>query len=461
LGWPLIRSRPGRGTRFRSPALVHRGHHVWRPLGFHRGFPWENPDPHPAGSGFSPIPVHRRAVRACGRVFRRSSSDRVLTGVAGGIGERLGIDPLVVRLAFVVLSLAGGVGLLLYVAAALVSRGPEPETQPESPPRTGVRQSIAVGMVVTGFLLLLRRAGLWFGDGVVWPAALAVLGSAVIWTRGDDANRARWGNLMSRAPGHLTDAASGRGARIRLFLGAVVIVLGLTTFLTSNSPLALADNAPLAVVAAFTGVAVILGPGVWRLARQLAEERRERIRQEERAEMAAHLHDSVLQTLALIVRAESPGEMRTLARGQERELRAWLYGRAQQRNADMLSTAMDATAAEVEAMHGALIDVVMVGDCRLDDRVRALVDACREAMINAAKHSGAATASVYVEVEDDQVTAFVRDQGVGFERDRVPGDRRGIVDSITGRMERNGGNALVLTRPGEGTEVRLRISRAR
>jgi signal transduction histidine kinase/phage shock protein PspC (stress-responsive transcriptional regulator) len=394
-------------------------------------------------------------------VFRRSSSDRVLTGVAGGIGERLGIDPLVVRLAFVVLSLAGGVGVLLYVAAALVSRGPDPETQLESPPRTGARQAIAVGMIVAGFLLLLRRAELWFGDGVVWPAALAVLGSAVIWTRGDDADRARWGSLMSRVPGHLSDAAGGRGARIRLSLGAILIVLGLTTFLTSNSPLALADNAPLAVIAAFTGAAVILGPGVWRLARQLAEERRERIRQEERAEMAAHLHDSVLQTLALIVRAEAAGEMRTLARGQERELRAWLYGRAQRRNADMLSTAMDTTAAEVEAMHGALIDVVMVGDCRLDDGVRALVDACREAMINAAKHSGAASASVYVEVEDDQVTAFVRDQGAGFERERVPSDRRGIVDSISGRMERNGGNALVLTRPGEGTEVRLRISRAR
>jgi len=193
-------------------------------------------------------------------VFSRSSSDRVLTGVAGGIGERLGIDPLVVRLAFVVLSLAGGVGVLLYVAGALVSRGPDPDAQLQSPLRTGARQGIAVGMVVAGILLLLRSAGLWFGDGVVWPAALAILGSAVIWTRGDDADRARWGSLMSRVPGHLSDAASGRGARIRLSLGAVLIVLGLTTFLTSNSQLAIAGNAPLAVVAALTGAGVILGP---------------------------------------------------------------------------------------------------------------------------------------------------------------------------------------------------------
>ncbi len=394
-------------------------------------------------------------------VFRRSSSDRVLTGVAGGIGERLGIDPLIVRLAFIMLTLAGGVGVLVYVAAALTSRAPDPDAQPQRPPRSGNRQAVAVGMVVTGILLLLRRAGLWFGDGIVWPAALAVLGSAVIWERGNNADRARWGSLVSGLPGHLTEAATGRATRIRVGLGGVLIFLALATFVTSNNPLALAGNAPLAVVAALTGAAVILGPWVWRLARQLTEERRERIRQEERAEMAAHLHDSVLQTLALIERAEAPSEMRTLARGQERELRAWLYGRAQRRDADLLSTAMDATAAEVEAMHGALIDVVMVGDCRLDDGLLALVDACREAMTNAAKHSGASAASVYVEVEDDQVSAYVRDQGVGFDHDCVPSDRRGIVDSIKGRMERNGGNALVLTRPGAGTEVRLTISRTR
>jgi len=394
-------------------------------------------------------------------VFRRSAGDRVLTGVAGGIGERLGIDPVVVRLAFVVLSLAGGVGVLLYVAVALLSRSPDPRAAPSSPPRTRTTQAIAVGLVVAGVLLLLREAGLWFGDGIVWPAALAVLGSAVIWTRGDEADRTRWGRLLSRLPANVTDTVSGRGGRVRLVAGMALIFVALVAFFSSNNPLVLIGNAPLAVAAVMIGIAVVLGPWVWRLVRQVTEERRERIRQEERAEMAAHLHDSVLQTLALIQRSDESREMAGLARAQERELRAWLYGKAPTAGGDVLSAALDSVAAEIERTHRARIEVVMVGDCPLDDGIRALLHACREAMVNAARHSGARGVSVYVEVEDDAVTAFVRDQGVGFSRELVPADRRGIAESIEGRMERNGGAAVVLTGPGRGTEVRLRIPRSR
>lgn len=392
-------------------------------------------------------------------MFRRSSSDRVLAGVAGGIGERLGIDPVVVRLTFVVLSLAGGVGLLLYVAAGLVSKGPTPV--PSSPPRTSTTQAIAVGLVVTGVLLLLRRAGLWFGDGIVWPAALAVLGSAVIWTRGDDADRRRWRRLLSRLPAGVTDPVAGRGARVRLLLGGGLILLGLATFLSSNEPMALVGNAPFAVAAAVIGLAVTLGPWAWRLARQVTEERRERIRQEERAEMAAHLHDSVLQTLALIQRTEDPDRMVALARVQERELRTWLYGKTPAGGADSLSAALDAVAAEVERTHRVRVEVVLVGDCELDDRVRSLVHACREAMVNAARHSRSRSVSVYVEVEEAAVGAFVRDQGVGFARSEVPPDRRGIAESIEGRMERNGGVAVIESAPGRGTEVKLVVPRGR
>jgi signal transduction histidine kinase len=392
-------------------------------------------------------------------VFRRSASDRVLTGVAGGIGERLGIDPVVVRLAFIVLTLAGGVGILLYVALALISRRPGAGRAVST--RTSTMQAVSVGLVVAGVLLLLRQAGLWFGDRIVWPAALAVLGSAIIWTRGDDADRARWGRLLTRLPSNVTDQVSGRGGRLRLLTGGGLILLGLTTFLTSNRPLALVGNAPLAVAAAVIGLGVIGGPWVWRLVRQLTEERRERIRQEERAEMAAHLHDSVLQTLALMQRTDDPREMAGLARAQERELRTWLYGKAPTPGVDVLSAALDSVAAEVERTHRARIEIVMVGDCPLDEGASALVHACREAMVNAARHSGARGVSVYVEVEDDQVTAYVRDQGVGFSRELVPADRRGIAESIEGRMERNGGRAVVVTKPGEGTEIRLRIPRSR
>src|SRR5262245_20749629 len=389
-------------------------------------------------------------------VFRRSATDRVLTGVAGGIGERLEIDPVIVRLVFVVLTFAGGIGLVLYVASALVSRHPS-DALPPPPPRNTTRQAVAIVLIVTGVLLLLRATGLWFGDGIVWPAALVVFGSAVIWTRGDEATRARW---LRRMPRGVREEAESH-PRIRTLVGVVVIALGVWAFLSSNAPLDLFDNAPFAVTTVLVGLAVIAGPGIWRLVRQVSDERRERIRQEERAEMAAHLHDSVLQTLALIQRTEDPNEMVALARGQERELRTWLYGKTQPGGEGSLSAALDGVAVEVEKAHRTRIEIVMVGDCAVDDGVRALVHACREALVNAARHSGARGVSAYVEVEDDQVTAFVRDQGVGFSRAAVPADRHGIAESIEGRMERNGGVALIESSPGKGTEVRLRIPRAR
>jgi signal transduction histidine kinase/phage shock protein PspC (stress-responsive transcriptional regulator) len=388
-------------------------------------------------------------------LITRSSSDRVFTGLAGGLGERLGLDPIVVRLAFVVLAFAGGIGVLAYVALALVSRAPgeEPSSASAEPPRTSPRQALSVVLVVAGVLLVCREAGLWFGDGVVVPAGLAVIGSALIWGRGSGAHRARW---IPRV-----DVLEGRRAGLRTLAGGIVVLAGVVAFLRSNRPAELIGNAPLAVAAVLIGLAVVAGPWVWRLARQVALERRERIRQEERAEVAAHLHDSVLQTLALIQRTDDADEMASLARVQERELRTWLYGKTPAGGADSLSAALDRVASEIERTHRRRVEVVLVGDCRLDDAVRALVDACREAMVNAARHSGARGVSVYVEVEDDQVTAFVRDQGVGFSRAGVPPDRRGIAESIEGRMERNGGVALVESSPGRGTEVRLRIPRSR
>ncbi len=328
------------------------------------------------------------------------------------------------------------------------------------PPRTGARRLAAVALVVTGLLLLLREAGLWLGDGVVWPASLAVLGSAVLWTQGDAVDRERWARVVARLPRHAERAVSGVGGG-RAGIGALPIVAGLATFFGSNPPLRLVSNAPLAVAATAVGLAVVLGPWAWRLVRQLAEERRERIRQEERAELAAHLHDSVLQTLALIQRADDPRVMRSLARVQERSLRDWLHGRgrAPGTDADRLSEAVDRAAAEVERVHGIRVELVLVGDARLDEGLRALVDAVREAMVNAAKHSGAPGVSVYVEVEPGEVSAYVRDQGVGFDPRAVAADRRGIVESIEGRMRRNGGAAVVVSRPGRGTEVRLRMPR--
>jgi signal transduction histidine kinase len=391
------------------------------------------------------------AVRAGSRL-RRSSNDRVLAGVAGGLGERLGVDALVIRLAFVVLALAGGAGVVVYVSAFLLMGWPDPNAEPVQTPRTTALQALAVASVVAGLLVIARSAGLWLGDRIVWPAALAIVGSAVLWTRGDGAHRARW---LRRVP--QVDAIDG--SRIRALVGVGLVLVG-SWALLSNNP-SLFANAPLAVAAVLVGVAVVAGPWAWRLVRQVTLERRERIRQEERAEMAAHLHDSVLQTLALIQRTDDADEMAALARGQERELRTWLYGKSRPGGSGSLSGALDDVADEVERTHRTRVELVMVGDCSVDDGVHALVHACREAMVNAARHSGARGVSVYIEVEDDQVTAFVRDQGVGFARSSVPADRRGIAESIEGRMERNGGVAVIESAPGRGTEVRLVIPRTR
>jgi signal transduction histidine kinase len=202
-------------------------------------------------------------------------------------------------------------------------------------------------------------------------------------------------------------------------------------------------------------LAVIFAPFVVRLGRSLAAERSERIRSQERAEVAAHLHDSVLQTLALVQkRADDPRAVAHLARRQERELRNWLLGRADS-GSGTVRAALEASAAEVEEAHGASVDVVAVGDRELDERGIALVAAAREAMVNAAKHAGGAV-SVYAESNDEHTKIFVRDRGAGFEPDAVPADRRGIAESIVGRMERHGGRATVHSSP-EGTEVELEL----
>ncbi len=398
-----------------------------------------------------------RRARGRSGALQRSTRDRVLTGVAGGIGERIGVDPTVVRLCFVALTLAAGIGAVAYLAAWLAS---VPGTAATSPPQpTSVRQALALGFIVLGVLVMLRQTGLWLGDRFVWPALLVAAGSAVIWTRGDEADRARWSRAVRRLPAGWQRAATGSGVRVRVVGGMLLILGGLWRFLTTarRAP-GLSTSAPVAVAATLVSLAVVAGPWFWRLGRQLTEERRQRIRSQERAEVAAHLHDSVLQTLALIQRTDEPRQMASLARSQERELRSWLYGGARAADHTLLSTAMNDTAAEIERAYSVRIDVVTVGERRIDDPTGALVLAAREAMINAAAHSGADRVSVYVETSPEQVTAYVRDQGHGFDPADVPVDRRGIADSIEGRMIRFGGVAALSTAPGRGTEVKLQVS---
>jgi signal transduction histidine kinase len=247
---------------------------------------------------------------------------------------------------------------------------------------------------------------------------------------------------------------------VQVLIGIVLVVTGIVMFRDASDAPDVARQGMVATAAVFAGLALVVGPWWWRLTRDLAEERRERIRSQERAEVAAHVHDSVLQTLALIQRnAGDPRLVSTLARQQERELRTWLYGRSEPDPAESLAAALKRVSEEVEDLHGVPVDTVEVGDCGLDERLKALVLASREALANAARHSGAATVSAFLEVEPHQVTVFVRDRGSGFEAEQVPADRRGIAESIVGRMRRNGGRVSVRSQPGEGTEVELVMPR--
>jgi phage shock protein PspC (stress-responsive transcriptional regulator)/signal transduction histidine kinase len=397
--------------------------------------------------------VHRPLIPGLPPQLHRSADDRWVSGVCGGVGAYFGVDPVVVRLATVVLTVVSGVGILLYIAAWLLlpdgepaavdaTAGPTGPSARRSRPH-GHEKALAIGFVTVGSLLLLRSLGLWFPDHLVWPISIVAVGIALVWTRTDEATRTRV-------------------TPVRIIGGSVLLVAGLATFLATNDSFATLGAVGMAVLVTALGAGLLAGPWVLRLWRQLTEERRERIRQAERAEMAAHLHDSVLQTLALIQRRSgSPQETMRLARRQERELRAWLYGDRDRAVEDTLAGALEAIADEVEADHAVQVEVVVAGDCALDDRLRALVDASREAVVNAAKHAGVGQVLVFAEVTPDHVSAYVRDRGKGFDPSSVDGGRRGIADSIVGRMQRHGGVAAVLSEPGAGTEVVLEIKMAR
>jgi signal transduction histidine kinase len=387
----------------------------------------------------------------------RDPDDRIVSGVCAGVAHAVGADPAVVRIATVALSLAGGVGIALYLLAWSFSEEAAPGAPP--PPRATAQQTWAIGLITLGVLLLLRDVGVWFGDAIVLPLLLALTGSAVLWVRSGDEDRERWAAWRDRVPG--LGAGGGFGSPVRLVVGLLLVGGGLAAVLATTNALLALRAVGLALLVAVVGLGLVFGPWVVAVVRERDAERRERIRTEERAEVAAHLHDSVLQTLALIQRsADQPRRMVALARSQERDLRAWLYGRRELADEDTtLRGLLDAALLAVESAHDLDVDLVVVGDAPADDDLRALVAAVREALVNTGRHSGAAEASVYVEVEADEVTAFVRDRGRGFDPTEVADDRRGVADSIRGRLGRHGGRASLRTAPGEGTEWELVVPR--
>jgi signal transduction histidine kinase/phage shock protein PspC (stress-responsive transcriptional regulator) len=392
----------------------------------------------------------------------RDLSNRMVAGVCSGLAARLGVDPIVLRVGFGAASLAGGFGVPLYLVGWLVM--PAAPGATAAPPLGGPRAlqvAAGIGCLTLAGLLALRALGWWFSDALTWPVVLAATGGALIWRQSQRAA------LEPEPPARAADRGRPRLAQVRVRLGRqaagrvaigglLVIAAGLL-FLWLTGTLAAARDTVLAGLVLLVVVALLFYPWWSRLARSLAAERAERIRSQERAELAAHLHDSVLQTLALVQqRAGDPRAVASLARRQERELRAWLnHGAGSEADAATLAGALREAAAEVDDTYGVAIEVVCVGDAPLDERTRALAGAAREALTNAAKFAPDAAISLYAEVAGGRAEVFVRDRGAGFDPDAVPPDRRGLAESVFGRMERHGGRALVHAAPGSGTEVEL------
>ncbi|MDP3983559.1 MAG: ATP-binding protein, partial [Acidimicrobiia bacterium] len=374
--------------------------------------------------------------------LHRRRQPRRVAGVAGGLADRRGVDDGYVRAAFVTLTTAWGLGAILYTLIWWATLDGEEERAPRM---IELRQRVGLALAFIAGMWLLAGNGLIPEPGTTAVVAAVSFGVAALWDR-------------SETPAIARIILPGRGGEVsvfRLLVGLVLVVGGLALLFTSVDAFSQFGVTLLAVVVTVAGLLIAFGPWIIRLGDELARERRERIRQEERAEVAAHLHDSVLQTLALMQRTDDPRRMATIARAQERELRTWLYGRAPVEGSDLLSTALEAASARVESDHHVAVEVVAVGDATLDNRGKALVGAATEAMVNSAKHSGAGRVSVYFEVDEDRAEVWVTDQGRGFDPRDVPADRRGISESMVGRMSRHGGSAEVSSRPGEGTEVHL------
>lgn len=402
-------------------------------------------------------PASRRAIPLGTTVSERPAG--VIAGVAADVADRLGLDPMVVRLALVVLTFAGGAGVLLY---GLLWLRLTHSSDTVIGPQLDVRGQVGLGVAFAGLLLLLRSVGLWFGDALVLPVALGALGSVLIWTRSAPAERERFvgrlgvQGLGTRRPSLPVSPASPA----QLVGGVALVAVAMVALVAANDALVAVRDLAVALLAGSIGAVLLFGPWAVRIAERSGVERRARIREEERGEIAAHLHDSVLQTLALIqLAADDPIRTAQLARRQERELRRWLFEGRSEADATTLRGALEAVIAEIESDHDVELDLVRVGDAPLDGATTALVAAVREACTNAARHAGVARVSVFVEVRDEEVVAFVRDRGHGFDLAAIAQDRSGVRHSIIGRLERRGGRAVVESSPGDGCEWELAVPR--
>jgi signal transduction histidine kinase/phage shock protein PspC (stress-responsive transcriptional regulator) len=410
------------------------------------------------------------------RDVRRATRDTRqpgIGGVAGGLARHLGVPVVWVRAAFLVAAVLGGSGVLFYAGLWLVLPADSPfdieAPGLESAARGGRRpgrirrladSGPAIALVALGLGVVLTAEAI-FGHGLVfWPLVLAVLGFGLLWRQADEAQRARWLDQSERLnPVRAVFGSGGWAAYVRVGAGVVLVAASVALFALRNGHVTELYDVLISAALGGIGLGITIGPWVWRLTSDLAAERAERVRTQERADLAAHLHDSVLQTLALIQKnAGDSATVARLARSQERDLRSWLFDSTPAGDGT-LAGALREVVREVEDTYGVDVELVTVGEAELGEALVPIVAAAREAVTNAAKHAGSSLVDIYAEVGPSSVEVFVRDRGAGFEPDAVPSDRQGVRSSIVDRMSRHGGSAEIRSTPGTGTEVRLRLPR--
>lgn len=425
----------------------------------------------PEAGATGPVSPDQASVELQPRSTRPLSAAWV-GGVCAGLADHLGWSVLLLRVLFVVVGALGLIGVAVYLALWLVMpRSREQRAAPglEAGARTGLRPGKTVlrpvDLGVASALALLGIGLLWLvqasGWGLpVWGLVAGLLGGGglgIIWWQADHVSTRElrsgsgWRRLVAPLVAHWTSLVAILVGLAALGVAAWVVVTAQTELSEVGSTLLL--------VGLSVGVLLLAAlPWILRVRLSLAQARDDALVADARADMAAHLHDSVLQTLALIQRqASDPKAVTALARRQERELRQWLYGESL--GSATLSEALAGEIIDVEDRHGVDVELVTVGDSELTPELTSLVRAAREAMVNAARHSGADRIDVYAEVDPDLVSVYVRDRGQGFDLAGVDSDRMGVRGSIVERVKRAGGRAIIRTAPGEGTEVRLELPR--
>jgi signal transduction histidine kinase/phage shock protein PspC (stress-responsive transcriptional regulator) len=410
------------------------------------------------------------------------SQQRVVAGVCGGLAEHLGVKVQLVRAIMIGTSFFFGAGLVFYAWLWLLvplageqqagggtvldadgnpplklfrpAAGARAEATAEGHGGTG-RQKLSLGfkdviigtgLVVSAVILFGQQMGWNLQLGTLIPLLVIILGAVLTWMQLDNTRRVGLLNATKM------DTPM---ALLRLGGGVALVIAGVIVIVAGSGSWTLVWASVVASLAVLAGVALVLAPWALKFWHDFQNERAGRIRETERAEIAAHLHDSVLQTLALIQKnASSATDVTRLARAQERELREWIY-QDNERNSGALVERVKAVCAEAEDLYGQAVEVVAVGDAELTEAGNALVQAVREAVMNGVRHGGT-TVSVYVEAGPTSVDVFVKDRGPGFNMGAVPADRLGVRESVVGRMQRNGGTAEIIS-SGEGTEVRLHL----